>query len=115
MHLLTYEPWKDGTVLVRFEHIYEQNEDPEYARSVSFNLNEVFQSLKIKEIRETTLAANQWLNEAKRLTFTANSTNGLRHQSEYTQMQTSKLVDVSDLTITLEAMQIRTFVVAFEH
>lgn len=27
MHLLTLEPWKDGSVLIRFEHIFEYNED----------------------------------------------------------------------------------------
>lgn len=71
------EPWKDGTLLVRFEHILERNEDPQsYSQSVTFNLADVLRGLSITEIRETTLAANQWINEAQRFTFQeSNDTN----------------------------------------
>lgn len=71
------EPWKEGTLLVRFEHILERSEDPQlYSGSVTFNVNDAFRGLSISEIRETTLAANQWINEAKRFTFQeSNDTN----------------------------------------
>lgn len=71
------EPWKDGSLLVRFEHILERSEDPQkYSQSVTFNLGDVLRGLSIAEIRETTLSANQWINEAKRFTFDeSNDTN----------------------------------------
>jgi len=28
VHLLTVEPWKEGSLLLRMEHIMEANEDP---------------------------------------------------------------------------------------
>lgn len=36
---------------------------------MTFNLADVLRGLAVAEIRETTLAANQWINEAKRFTF----------------------------------------------
>lgn len=70
---MTFEPWKTGTILVRFEHILAKNEDEQYSQNVTFNLNDVFRSLKMIDIRETTLSANQWLNEASRFKFNSNS------------------------------------------
>lgn len=68
VNLLTFEPWTDGSILVRFEHLLERNEDPaSYSKAVTFNLMDIFPGHY--EARETTLAANQWLNEAKRFTF----------------------------------------------
>lgn len=60
---------------MRFEHILEKNEDIEYASPVTFNFNDVFHSFNIYELRETTLAANQWSSEAKRFKFTPQSSN----------------------------------------
>lgn len=70
---MTFEPWTSGTILVRFEHILAKNEDKQYSQNVTFNLNDVFRSLKMIDIRETTLSANQWLNEASRLKFNSKS------------------------------------------
>lgn len=70
INLLTFEPWKDNTLLVRFEHILERDEDPTaYSKPVTFNLRDVFAGLHIAEVRETTLAANQWIEEAVRFSF----------------------------------------------
>lgn len=71
IHLLTFEPWKSDSILIRFEHILAVNEDKQYSQNVTFNLSDVFRSLNIVDVRETTLAGNQWLNEAKRFKFTA--------------------------------------------
>lgn len=70
VNLLTFEPWKDNSVLVRFEHILEREEDPAaYSKPVTFNLRDAFAGLHIAEVRETTLAANQWIEEAVRFNF----------------------------------------------
>lgn len=69
IHLLTFEPWKSDSILIRFEHILEKDEDQQYSQAVTFNFQDVFRSFDVISIRETTLAANQWLDEAKRLHF----------------------------------------------
>ncbi|XP_054741908.1 lysosomal alpha-mannosidase isoform X2 [Anastrepha obliqua] len=69
IHLMSYEPWRDNEVLVRFEHILEKDEDPELSKSVQFNVQSVLSSLKIADMRETTLAANAWLGDNQRLEF----------------------------------------------
>lgn len=111
VHLLTLEPWKDDSVLVRFEHILEPEEDIKYSNPVSFNLKDVLHHFDVTEIRETTLAANQWLTEAKRMKF--------RHDDDRTSanvfegMSTAR-DDGDDFVITLKPMQIRTFVIYFK-
>ncbi|XP_011181146.2 lysosomal alpha-mannosidase isoform X1 [Zeugodacus cucurbitae] len=73
IHLMTYEPWYENEVLVRFEHILEKDEDPEYSKAVQFNVQSVLSSLKIADMRETTLAANAWLGDNKRMEFVPDS------------------------------------------
>lgn len=75
IHLLTFEPWKSDSILIRFEHILAKHEDEQYSQAVTFNFQDVFRSLDVASIRETTLSANQWLNQAKRLHFKANTDN----------------------------------------
>ncbi len=66
---MTLEPWKENSILVRFEHILEANEDSEYSKPAMFNLKDVFHNFDISDIRETTLSANQWKDEATRMKF----------------------------------------------
>lgn len=68
IHLLTLEPWKPDQILVRFEHILAVDEDEQLAKPVTFDFMDVFRPIKIVSIRETTLAANQWV-EHERLQF----------------------------------------------
>lgn len=75
IHLLTFEPWRRDKMngdqyLIRFEHLLEKDEDPEYSKPVTFNLQDVFRAFDIAGIKETTLAGNQWLLNAKRFKFT---------------------------------------------
>uniref|UniRef100_A0A1I8QD07 Alpha-mannosidase n=1 Tax=Stomoxys calcitrans TaxID=35570 RepID=A0A1I8QD07_STOCA len=69
IHLLTFEPWHDQEILVRFEHILEKDEDPEFSKFVQFNVKEVFAGFAIGDIRETTLDGNAWLDENRRMEF----------------------------------------------
>uniref|UniRef100_A0AAG5DR66 Alpha-mannosidase n=1 Tax=Anopheles atroparvus TaxID=41427 RepID=A0AAG5DR66_ANOAO len=69
VHLLTFEPWKDNSLLVRFEHLLEKGEDPLYSKPVRFNVQDVFRQFSIDTIRETTLAANQLKDESRRMKF----------------------------------------------
>lgn len=66
---MTFEPWKEDGILLRLEHIFEKNEDPVYSKPVKINLKDTFLNLPFNEIRETNLAANQWIGDMKRLKF----------------------------------------------
>lgn len=66
---MTLEQWDENSVLVRFEHILEKGEDEVLSALAMFNVKDIFASFKIVNIRETTLAANQWQDEATRFHF----------------------------------------------
>lgn len=127
VNLLTLEPWRDGTILVRFEHLLERTEDPQtYSKPVQFNVQDVLAGLRVVELRETTLAANQWLSEAKRLQFNAASeTTNSSEDSSYQVDEDNVVVgrrapyvvadnEANPFDIKLQPMQIRTFVLTVE-
>lgn len=69
VQILTLEPWIGMNFLLRLEHVLEKNEDPNLSKPVTVNLKGIFTPFEIISIRETTLGANQWLDENKRLQF----------------------------------------------
>ncbi|XP_063925700.1 lysosomal alpha-mannosidase-like isoform X1 [Zophobas morio] len=82
VHILTLEPWIDS-YLLRLEHILERGEDEELSKPVTVDLNKLFTLFSITKIRETSLGANEFLEDSE--------------------------VGVTK-TVTLEPMQIRTFI-----
>lgn len=147
IHVLTLEPWKDNSVLIRFEHILSIGEDPEYSKNVTFNFEDVFRDWGVTSIRETTLAANQWLGDSVRLQFSSETqpsegrlktveeniilhhnepqASGLDIHPEVSSRQYRKMPSGMDKNfrrdtaaddlhpITLQPMQIRTFILGF--
>lgn len=109
VHLLTFEPWRTNSLLIRFEHILAKGEDQKYSQPVTFDFQDVFRGLNVASIRETTLSANQWLDKANRLQFTSVTTD---ENEVITPMEESTSTNdgADDLTIVLNPMQIRTFV-----
>lgn len=103
---MTFEPWKDGTFLIRFEHLLEKNEDPELSKPVRFNLTDVFPGYEI-DLKEVILSANQWIDDLERLHFTAESSG-----SEFLDAvkDSDGIKPVVDFEISLDPMEIRTFV-----
>jgi lysosomal alpha-mannosidase len=63
VHILTLEPWQEDSYILRLEHILENNEDDSLSQAVSVDLSGLFSLFEVTEIRETTLGANQWLDE----------------------------------------------------
>lgn len=137
---MTLEPWKENSILIRFEHILEAHEDPEYSKPATFNLKDVFHNFDISEIRETTLSANQWKDEAARMKFRNDddeqSVNELNPSEELEDLDkitvllrndvndgktvpryvrnSSRGVDTTTCNIILQPMEIRTFVLTLE-
>lgn len=134
--MLTFEPWKDDTTLIRFEHILAKDEADQQSQEITFNFHDVFRSFDISWIRETTLSANQWLEDLKRLQFVAEESDtnedSANEVPEQKQAQPNVEINESDsnepkpdfkratknddnkFIITLKPMEIRTFVVELE-
>lgn len=67
VHVLTLEPWKDGNILLRLEHFISNNDDPTDLSKVALvNLRLLFSGIKIISYRETSLTANQWIEDVHR-------------------------------------------------
>lgn len=106
VYLMTYEPWKEDSFLIRFEHILEKNEDPQLSEPVKFNLTRVFPG--DFEFSEVTLSANQWSDSKDaRLKFNFEGAR-LVAQNEPNRIRTRRHLD--DLEIILRPMEMRTFV-----
>lgn len=115
INLLTLEPWNNASVLLRLEHLLEQDEDSFLSEPVTINVQQIFRTLKVANMRETTLAANQWLDEATRFEFRKDQQ---KHSKVRKSMNGPTVIDSTlfndEFSITLEPMQIRTFIVNLE-
>jgi len=104
VHLLTLEQWKDNRYLLRLEHFYQLDDDPEgLSKPVTVDIRNLFKPFQITEATEMTLGANLELASATRLDFKS------RNPSE-DKFKTGQN-DAQSLIITLNAMQIRTFLI----
>ncbi|GFG40564.1 hypothetical protein Cfor_04486 [Coptotermes formosanus] len=110
VHILTLEPWKGHTFLLRLEHIYEKNEHPVFSKPATVNLQDLFKPFSIVSARETTLGGNQWLSESHRFEWKSES-NDIDSTLEDEDMPLPSSKDEDALSITLVPMQIRTFII----
>lgn len=101
---MTFEPWKEGSFLLRFEHILEKDEDPELSQPARFNLFDVFPGYGV-ELKEVILSANQWMEDSHRLHFNQENEDFLDEFENATKPAASP-----ELEITLNPMEIKTFV-----
>lgn len=100
---MSFEPWKDDSFLIRFEHIVERNEDTQLSASTRFNLLDVFPGFDI-DLKEVSLSANQYIEDFQRLHFDKESVDFLD--------ETAMPPTVSpELEITLNPMEIKTFII----
>lgn len=104
VYLMTLEPWKAGQLLIRLEHIMEQGEDTELSKPIRFTLDDLFENFEIDDMREVSLSANQFVEDIDRLHFTTDN------QQTKSQQKDSSVKDT--LEVTLEPMQIRTFLIS---
>ncbi|XP_011176167.2 lysosomal alpha-mannosidase isoform X2 [Solenopsis invicta] len=107
VHLLTLEPWKDGTILLRLEHLFEVNETLKMSRPVEVNIKDLFTTFSIVSIKETTLGGNQLLSENKPLKWQP-EINEVENEEE----NERQIVEINDdsILILLKPMEIRTFI-----
>nr|XP_037875476.1 lysosomal alpha-mannosidase isoform X2 [Bombyx mori] len=109
IHILTLEPWKSGSVLLRLENVLEESRDhlnsenPEgttRASHITVDLRKLF-AVPIKLARETTLAANQWLDDARQMDWStryvySGSDDGVTHEDGVTEDYDNKQTHQTD-------------------
>ncbi|XP_044269574.1 lysosomal alpha-mannosidase-like isoform X2 [Tribolium madens] len=101
--ILTLEPWQDNTYILRLEHTLEKDEDAVLSQRVVVDIENLFWAFSISEIGETTLGANQWLDDyekEEKLIWNDNL------PTPWTKLNPS-----DPLKIELNPMQIRTFII----
>ncbi|XP_057661508.1 lysosomal alpha-mannosidase-like [Diorhabda carinulata] len=88
LNVLNFEPWKDDTFLLRIEHIFEKDEDEELSKPATLQLKSLFSPYVISSIQELNLGANAFIDAD---------------------------IEENNYKITLQPMEIRTFLVTFEY
>ncbi|XP_011645218.1 lysosomal alpha-mannosidase isoform X2 [Pogonomyrmex barbatus] len=108
VHILTLEPWKDDTILLRLEHLFEVGEAQQLSQPVEVNIKDLFSTFSIVSINETTLGANQLLNENKPMKWEAETNDIMQNQED----DSRQIVEVHDevINVLLKPMEIRTFI-----
>ncbi|XP_032680589.1 lysosomal alpha-mannosidase isoform X2 [Odontomachus brunneus] len=111
VHILTLEPWKDGTILLRLEHLFEVGEAQQMSQPVEVNIQDLFSTFSILSIEETTLGANQRLSDMKRMKWKPETNDILQETEENIQP-----VQIQDdvINVLLKPMEIRTFILKVE-
>ncbi|GAB1861211.1 Lysosomal alpha-mannosidase [Camponotus japonicus] len=107
VHILTLEPWKDDTILLRLEHIFEVGEAQQLSQPVEVNIQDLFSTFLIESIKETTLGANQLLSENNRMEWEPETNEIILNEEDNVQP-----VEIHDnvVNVLLKPMEIRTFI-----
>ncbi|KAF3786699.1 Alpha-mannosidase [Nymphaea thermarum] len=109
--VITLQELKDGSTLLRLAHLYEMGEDKDLSTMASVDLKKLFEGRKINKITEMNLSANQEraTMEKKRLVWKVEGA-----PLPETVLR-GRPVDPVQLIVELGPMEIRTFVLLFDH
>ncbi|CAA3008839.1 probable alpha-mannosidase At5g13980 isoform X1 [Olea europaea subsp. europaea] len=107
--IITLQELEDGSVLLRFAHLYEVGEDNDFSVLATVELKRVFLNKMIK-VTEMSLSANQERGEMekKRLVWKVEGLNGKQDS-----LLRGRPVDPVKLVVELAPMEIRTFIINF--
>lgn len=105
---MSFEPWKEKSFLIRFEHIMEIDDDIQQSLPVSFNVSHIFPGNFT--FTEVTLGANQWIENMSRFHFKQEGV-PRRTAEEIKETQMERQINNS-LIITLNPMEIRTYIMS---
>lgn len=107
---MTYEPWKNDEYLIRFEHIMDKTDDPQLSLPYNFNISEIFAG--DFQFTEMNLAANQRIEDVNRLHFRQEGSQISIGDVDSVPSKTVKALSDTELVITLNPMQIKTFIMS---
>ena len=103
LHLLTAHAQAPGRILVRISHSFEAGEDAQLSAPASVDLATIFANVTFAACEETTLTASQPLATAPSVTYPTATAGKITLPILYPEPAGT------GLTVTLSAMQIRTF------
>ncbi|KAJ4843311.1 hypothetical protein Tsubulata_030219 [Turnera subulata] len=106
--LITLQELDDGSTLLRLAHLCEEGEDANYSGLAKVELKKVFRGRTIKEVKETSLSANQDKSAVKRMTWKVEGDTGTQPSPVR-----GGPVDNTALIVELGPMEIRTFLLKF--
>ncbi|XP_056696482.1 alpha-mannosidase isoform X2 [Spinacia oleracea] len=109
--LITLQELDDKYVLLRLAHLYEAGEDSDYSKMATVELIKMFPGKKIKEIKETSLSANQEKSEMKQLKWRVEGEDS-DNVEEHIPLR-GRPVDRATLIVELGPMEIRTLLLKF--
>lgn len=89
---------------MRFEHFLQKSDDPGHLSQESrVNLNNLFSEITIESVRETTLAANQYIEEARRFQWQPSQEMLDDFNTFYGNQTEEAELDVSDMELSDQA------------
>lgn len=109
--VLTLQELDDGKVLLRLAHLYEMGEDKDLSVMTSVELKKLFPKKKIGKAAEMSLSANQERAEMEKKRLVWKAEGSSRKQAALR----GGPVDPAKLVVELAPMEIRTFVIDFDH
>lgn len=109
--LITLEELENGKLLLRLAHLYETGEDKDYSVMATVELKKLLHNIKITKATETSLSANQERSrmENKKLIWEVEGS------SEEPKVVRGGPVDPAKLVVELAPMEIRTFLIEYDH
>ncbi|XP_064076196.1 lysosomal alpha-mannosidase-like isoform X1 [Vanessa tameamea] len=117
LHLLTLEPWTRDSLLLRIENYVDKSNNS----TIEIDLSEVFNNVKIISIKETTLAANRWVEDVEKWTWKVENEFSESFNLEYNNFDSvpRARADAGEATddrlkIQIKAKQIRTFIAKYK-
>merc|ERR1712071_148007 len=114
VHILTLEPWKDGTHLLRLEHVFDIDEDAVLSQPATVNLDNLFGDYHVTWAQETTLGANQWQKDAARFSWNMKSEPMEAGQHQRQSSQSFIKQEMPEMSVTLNPMDIKSFVIRMQ-
>ncbi|KAA6428404.1 MAG: Lysosomal alpha-mannosidase [Trebouxia sp. A1-2] len=116
VHLLTLKALPQDSVLLRLAHLYQVDEHPDLAKSAQVELHKLFAPMKLSQVSELSLSANQLQSDVQRLRWQAGKSmsGDATDEPVYIDQHPAVMCKGSecfnnDLTVVLNPMEIKTF------
>jgi len=109
IHMLTLKTLEDGLVLLRLHHVFGVNEDHDYSKPVTLQLDQIFTNLTLISATEMSLTANQPQSEVNRLKWKTSSTEMVADTKEKSHNKKGSF------TVKIKPMEIKTYVMRLQN
>ncbi|XP_067008681.2 lysosomal alpha-mannosidase [Anabrus simplex] len=109
VHILTLEPWKDKTLLLRLEHLLEHEKDSKACKPAVVDIDDLFTPFPILGVREMTLGGNEYICDLKRMDWSYANKVCNKSRPICSRKKTTST------RIVLKPMDIRTFIVEIKN